>query len=401
MLRAAKFLILAAVLLALAWWVGSLPGNVTAHAGPYTIATSTPAALLLIFLITLLFTILLRVLGGIRHAPGSFSAWRGGRRAKLGDIATQRGLVALAAGDATAARAEAGRAKKLLGETPLVLLLTAEAARLAGQTDEAAAAFQRLTQQKEMRYLGHRGLLRASLAAHDSTVAQKHALAAEEAYPGATWTRARRLELALREKDYTAALALTHEPAEVAALATAASYTTPNPHRALDYAKQAMKADPTLAPAIVALADALNGRQKPRAARKALLAGWKTTPHPLIAAAWFAPEATPLERAQDAAILAAANPGHAESELLLAQTALAANLPGEAKRHAEAALAAGATDGRAQSILDQLAGKPAIPSRLVWVCDSCHHAQAEWAAICPGCTAAGTMRWKAPGTALV
>ncbi len=48
-------------------------------------------------------------------------------------MATQRGLVALAAEDAVTAQAEAGRARKLLGETPLVLLLTAEAAQLGGR----------------------------------------------------------------------------------------------------------------------------------------------------------------------------------------------------------------------------------------------------------------------------
>jgi HemY protein len=400
MLRAVKFLLIATLLLAVAWWVGSLPGTVTAHAGPYTVITSTPAAVVLLFLIALLFTGLLRMLGAIRRAPGSLAAWRGGRKAEAGEAAIQRGLVALAAGDANAARTEAGRAKKLLGQTPLVLLLTAEAARLSGQDEEAKAAFQHLTHHKVMSFLGHRGLLRDSLAAHDNTTAQKHALAAEDAYPGAVWTRAQRLNLALRERNHTAALALTREPAQVAALATAASQAAQNPREALAYAKQAVKADPTLAPAVVALATALRGHQKLRAARKVLLASWKTAPHPLLAAAWFTPDSTPLERAQSAATLAAANPSHPESELLLAETSLAANLPGEAERHAKAALAAGATDGRAQSILDQLTGKLPALSRLGWVCEACHHSQTEWEAICPVCEAAGTMRWRALGTAL-
>ena len=120
------------------------------------------------------------------------------------------------------------------------------------------------------------------------------------------------------------------------------------------FAKQAVRADPTLAPGVVALADALNAAGKARAARRALLAGWKAQPHPLIAQAWFAPVATPIERAQAAAELAAANPGHAESELVLGETALAARLTGEARRHAEAAIAAGATDARADNILAAL-----------------------------------------------
>ncbi|HTQ70136.1 MAG TPA: heme biosynthesis HemY N-terminal domain-containing protein, partial [Acidocella sp.] len=211
MLTAVKFLLLAALLLALAWWVGGLPGDVTAHAGAYTVTTSTPAALLLLFIIALIFTMLVRVIGGIGAAPGRMAAWRGRKRLAAGERATQRGLVALAAEDAVAAQAEAKRADKLLGDTPLVLLLRAEAARLAGDVAGAKAAFAALTTHKEMGYLGHRGLLRGSLEAADHEAARRHALAAEDAYPGAAWTRAQRLTLALKAQDYSAALGLTQD----------------------------------------------------------------------------------------------------------------------------------------------------------------------------------------------
>ena len=212
MLRAVKFLLIAAVLLVLAWWIGGLPGDVTAHVGQYTVETSTPAALLVLFLIALFFFVLLRVIGGIRRAPGGLSAWRGGRRQRQGELATQRGIVALAAGDAAAARAEAGRARKLLGDTPLVLLLVAESARLAGQAEQAQAAFSQLTRHKDMAFLGHRGLLTHSIAqgAHDE--AHAHALAAEDAYPGSHWLRGQRLELAVRQENWAGALALTKAP---------------------------------------------------------------------------------------------------------------------------------------------------------------------------------------------
>ena len=165
MLRAVKFLLIAAVLLVLAWWIGGLPGDVTAHVGPYTVETSTPAALLVLFLIA---SALFRVAARDRRhpaRPGGLSAWRGGRRQQQGELATQRGIVALAAGDAAAARAEAGRARKLLGDTPLVLLLAAESARLAGQAEQAQAAFPQLTRHKDMAFLGHRGLLPPQLRA--------------------------------------------------------------------------------------------------------------------------------------------------------------------------------------------------------------------------------------------
>ena len=123
---------------------------------------------------------------------------------------------------------------------------------------------------------------------------------------------------------------------------------------------------------------------KARAAKKALLAGWKEAPHPLIAAAYLAPLATPLERAQAASELAAARPGHAESELILGETALEARLTGEARRHAEVAMATHVDDGRAADILASLEGRPAHAGQrcrlgLRRLPDAC----ADWAPVCP------------------
>ena len=393
MLRAIKYILVAAVLLALAWWVGGLPGNVVAHAGPYTVATSTPAALLILFVIALIFTVLLRVIGGVRRAPGGLSAWRGGRRARLGDVALQRGIVALAAGDALVAQAEAVRTRRLLGDTPMALLLAGEAARLSGDGEQAKAAFAKLTAHKELAFLGHHGLLRHSMASGDVEAAQGHALAAADAYPSSGWLQGRRLELALRQQDWGAALALAKVPVEVAALATQAANTETDKSRALNYARRAVKADPALAAGVVAFAAALQARGKLRAARKVLLAGWKTAPNPLIAAAFLAPLASPIERAQAAAALEAANPGHAESELVLAETSLSARLTGEARRHAKAALEAGASDGRAENILSRLDGQHEAALAPAWECASCHARQAQWVVICPNCQSLGGLKY--------
>lgn len=398
MLTATKFLLLAALFLALAWWVGGLPGDVTAHAGPYIITTSTPAALLLLFLIAALFTVMLRVMGGILGTPRQVADWRRRKNAAAGEVAAQRGLVALAAGDAAAASAQALRAKKLLGETPLAVWLRAEAAHLAGDAAGAKAAYKALTAIKEMRFLGHRGLLRASLAEADHEGAKTHAAHAEDAYPGAAWTRAQRLELALKEQNFVRALGLTREKTEVAALAVAAGGRAATAREKLRYARMALQAVPDFAPAVAAASQALRAVGKPRATRKMVLVAWKTAPHPLLADAWFAPEATPIERAQDAVALAAANPGHVESEILLARTALDAGLVAEAKRHAEAALAAGPDNGRAQGILDALQDRPAAPVRSAWTCVVCHNTAPDWVPLCPACGKPGTLQWRPSAT---
>jgi HemY protein len=405
MLRAFGFLIVAVILLALAWAIGSIPGTLTAHSGGYMVQTSVPAAIVMMAVIALVLALLLRLFGGIRRAPGGFGNWRSGRRRRLGEAATERGIVALAAGDAAAAQTEAVNARRLLGDTPLVLLLTAESARLAGKPEQANAAFQQLTQHKRMAYLGHRGLLRHHLAAGDSDTAAGHALAAEDAYPGGAWTKDQRLEIALRKRDYAAALNLARNPAQTVALATAAANAATSPADALIFAKRAIKTAPGFAPAIAAYANALRRAKRDRAARQTLLKGWAAAPHPLLGDAWLEKIAAPIERAQAAVELADSAPRHPESELLLAQTALAAQLSGEAKRHAHAALAAGLKDKRVYAILaslepgpDSIAAAANAPAAK-WRCEQCQAETEDWTAICPNCGKAGTLAWQSSNLA--
>jgi HemY protein len=399
MRSAIRFIIIAIIFLVVAWWISSIPGTFTAHSGNITVTTSVPFAILALALIAIIATSLLRVLFHLRRAPGGFSDWRGGRRKNLGEIATNRGIVALAAGDAKAAEIEAVRAKKLLGETPLVLLLTAESSRLAGKPDQAKAAFEKLTKHKDMAFLGHRGLVRHHVAAGDHGTADIHAKNAEDSYPGAAWLKTQRFGIAIKQQDFAAALAHTRNPAEIAALATGAAQSTTDNRAALAYAKQAIKADPNLAPATVTYATTLRKLTRNRAAKKILLKGWTTAPHPLIATAYLAHVSAPIERVQAAAELAKAKPGHPESELLLAQTSLEAKLTGEAKRHADNAIAAGLTDRRPYAILaalDEPEAKAALTHAYqpTWSCTSCYTEHESWHPACPNCAKPGTLIWK-------
>jgi HemY protein len=408
MRRALRFIVIAAILLGIAWWISTIPGTLTAHAGAYIVQTSVPVAIVLLIAAVIIVVILLRVLGGIRRAPRGYGAWRGGRRSKLGEVATHRALNALAAGDAKAAQAESQRARKLLGETPLVLLLIAESARLAGDQPQSQAAFQKLAGEKNTAFLGHRGLLRLSAATGDHATASKHALSAADAYPGSAWLKNQRLDLAVRKTDWKAALTLARTPAETAALATAAAIAAPTNRETLAFAKQAIKASPGLAPASVTYATALRKAGKPRAAKRALLKAWTTAPNPLISAAYLEGISTPLERAQAAGDLAFVNPNHPESELLLAETALPAKLTGEAKRHANAAITGGLTDKRPYAVLaalddgrDALAALANAPIPR-WRCNSCFTEHDQWDPVCPHCAKPGTFTWTpAPSKALV
>lgn len=386
-----KFCIIALVILAIAWWVSGLPGTVTASAAGYQVFVPVPVAILFIILLIIVTVGLTRLLGGLRRTRTRLTNWNKRRRQTTSEAALQRGLVALAAGDASSAAAAAKKAKSILGNTAFVQWISAEAARLAGQTEEAKQAFERLTQDPDMKFLGYQGLLREAMAAERWTDAAISATAAESAWPGGRWVQEQRVTLALKQQNYRQALEFSQRAEERAALAIAAAKQAETPALALNFAKQAMKADATQPIVVATLAQALRKIGKNRAARKTILKRWKKNPTPVLAQAWFANEASPLDRAQDAAKLAAANPGHVESELLLAQTALDADLSGEARRHAEAAKAAGNHDGRADAILAKLDHQTPPDLTPAWQCTACQSQQEEWAPVCPACGKIGTL----------
>lgn len=396
MWKVLKFCIIAFIILGIAWWVSGIPGTVMADGAGYQITTSAPVALLLIALLLLVVIILTRLFVGARRGAARLADWRYKRRHVAGEAALQRGIVAVAAGDAASASNAGSKAKSLLGDTAFVQWILAEAARLAGRTEEAKQAFERLTHDPDAKFLGYQGLLRETMKTGRWEEAARLAEEAENAWPGGSWTRQQRINLALRQENYARALQLTKLEPERTALAIAASQQAETPDLALNFAKQAMKADASQPMAIANLALALRKAGKDRAARKTVLKGWKQTPDPLLAQAWFPADATKLERAQAAAKLAAANPGHVESELLLAQTALEADLKGEARRHAEAALAAGNKDGRAAAILAELDNHPAPSLATVWHCTACQSQQERWRPVCPACGRVGTLTASVP-----
>jgi HemY protein len=302
--------------------------------------------------------------------------------------------------DAATAQARAVRAKTLLGETPLVLLLTAEAARLAGDAETAAVHFEKLTADKALGFAGHHGLLRHSLAVADHDKAAVHATTAARKFPGSAWVQKQRLHLAVAQKHWADGLAFTNDPAEIAALGSAAAQVA-DPRQGVKLAQAALRAVPGFAPALVAYAAALRALGKERAARGVLKNGFKGNPHPLIAAAYVAGFGTPIERAQAAQSLAAVAPAQGESALIQAQTALAADLPGEARRHAHDAIAAGMTDARPLAVLAALEGKPAPAAPVPgWICEACNTKSENWVPVCPHCQKLGGMAWRALGTAL-
>ena len=411
-MRRILFLLFAGlVAVALAWWLAALPGQVTLDIAGLVLETRTGIAVLLGIVLLLLLVLVLRVLLLLVDLPARFRRWRQRRRRARGDAAVTTALVALAAADAPAARAAARRARDLLGDSAQTLLLDAEANRLAGRDGDAEAIYRRMESRPDSAFLGLRGLFRQALAREDWNEAATLAKRAEAAHPGARWLREERIALAVRRGDWAQAQRLADAEAPRLAFATAAALAAP-PAEAQALAKRAWKQDRGFAPAALAYAKALRAAGKEGRAQAVLAESWALAPNPALADLALAVVTDPLARVTAATRLAAGAAEHGESHFLLARTSLAAGLTGEARRHLQAARAAGLDQRRVWLLLAEVEAQERPDSEAAqrdalrhaaasgpdpaWHCDSCGASPAEWHPACPACGAPATLRWGLP-----
>ena len=406
---ALSLVIVAVLVIAGAWWLSALPGDLSVTLGDTTIQASTPIALTLLALLFFAIYVVVRLLAGLISLPRRNRRWRAENHRRQGDRSVTRTLVALAANDAGAARREAERSRRLLGDTPLTMLLAAQAARQAGREVEAEGAFQALAQSREGRLLGLRGLMRQAIDKQDWQAATTIAAQAEAAHPGAAWLRDERRTLALRTGNWREAMRLA-APNQRAALTLAAAEEEPDPNASMRLAKQAFEADPGLPAAAVTYAKRLRATGRERLAQEALRRAWSLNPQPDIAEEFVRPLPDKLARAQDMAVLVRSNPDHAESTLAVGRAALEAGLTGEARRQIEAARARGlnekrlwtlladvaAMDGKPEEEQDALRHVPNADPDPVWRCTNCGTQHTAWHPICHACEATGMIGWGKP-----
>jgi HemY protein len=270
--------------------------------------------------------------------PGLWSiTWRARRRHK-GQAALSRGLIAVGSGDAKLARRQAADALRLLGKEPLSLLLAAQAAQLSGERRDAETAFRDMLETPETKLLGLRGLFVEAKRRGDEDAAHGYSEQAATLSPAAMWANEAILEYHGRTKNWQAALGALdrasrmidratfkrHRAVLLTALAMAAAENDPDV--ALDRAREAVKLAPDLVPASVLLARIYAKRGEFRKASKVIEAAWKRSPHPELGVGYLAIRSgdAARERIARAEVLFSIQPGHSESRLLLAETAIEA-----------------------------------------------------------------------------
>src|SRR5690349_15534720 len=147
------------------------PGQVAIAWHGWLIDTSVGVLVAAAALLAFLVSLLALIVTGLRRSPVAIGRWRRERRRRAGEIELTRGLVALAAADAVEARRHAERARGMLGATPVVLLLAAEAASRQGDHEAARRAYAALLERRDTELLGLRGLIGQALRAGDDGAA--------------------------------------------------------------------------------------------------------------------------------------------------------------------------------------------------------------------------------------
>lgn len=432
-----KILLFVGIAAGLAYGAGMImetPGEVTlAFAGREV--TLSPLGFILAMLVILLAVwILLKIVGFLvailRFITGDQTAitrYLDRNRERKGFDALTQSMLALAAGEGRKAQAKAALAEKLLDRPELTRLVKAQTAELNGNADQAAVIYKEMLTDDRTRFVAVQGLLRQKLANGDTATALKLAEKAFALQPRHVPTLDTLFDLQTRAEDWggarrtlSAKVRAASLPKDVGnrreavlSLADArAALEDGNTARARDAAYAANKMSPTFGPAAALAAEMHAKLGEPRHAARIVKKAWTEAPHPDLAAAFasIAPDETPDERVKRFQLLLKINPDNAETRMVAAELALAAeDFPGArralgdlAGRHPTTrSLAIMAAIERGEGAPDSvvrgwLAKALSAPRGEAWVCGKCNTAHGSWVPICSHCESFDTLAWTLP-----
>ena len=348
-------------------------------------------------------------------------------RQRKGFEALAEGMMALAAGEGRVAMDKAARAERYLDRPELTNLIAAQGAEMAGDRRRAELCYRALLTDERTRFVGIRGLMQQRLAAGDTDTALKLAERAYALRPRHGETHDTLLRLQTQRGDWGAArrtlqakLKAGGLPRDVHrrrdAVLALSEATGPRSEateaQAQEAAIEANRLSPDLVPAAVAAARAHIAQGRPKLAARAIRRAWEAQPHPDLAAAFadIQPDETPAQRIKRFRALTEVRPDDAETRMLRAELALAAedfpaarrSLGDLATEHPTARsltlMAAiergeGASDAVVRAWLARAVTAPRGPQ---WVCSNCHNIHGDWAPICDNCGAFDTLAWTEP-----
>jgi HemY protein len=410
-------------------WLADRPGTVLVAFGGYELRTTVAVAAVALAGTALGLSLLWTAVNMLLYLPSRLSASSRARRRSRGYQAVSRGMIAVGAGDAIAARRYANEAERYLGPEPLALLLKAQSAQVSGNRAAAETAFSRMMDDPETRVLGLRGLFMEARRRGDNGAARQYALEAARIAPAATWASDAVIEERCAARDWRGALAALERRASLglvdkAALrrqravlltADAIDRMERDPHGALATVQDAVKNAPDLVPAAALAGKLLSHRGDLRKAARIVEAAWKAAPHPDLANAYLGlrPGDSALDRLRRAETLAKLSSWDPEARIAMARTALEAREFGRARMALEPLLtdrpsvrvcllmadleqAEHGSSGRSREWIARAARAPRDPA---WIADGV--VSDRWAPVSPVSGRLDAFVWQAPPDMLV
>jgi HemY protein len=338
MIRVLLFLALVALIAFGVVWFADRPGDVAIVWQGYRIETSVMVALVAVAIVALIAVIVWSIVRTILRSPDLIAMFMSHRRGVRGYLAISRGLIAIGAGDASAAKRASNEVERIAPGEPLALLLNAQVAQLSGDRAAAEHAFRAMAERDDTKLLGLRGLYIEAQRRKDMVAARAFAEEAANASPALGWAGQAALEFRCASGDWSAALAaldrnsrygLVDKPEykrQRAVLLTAQALAAEESDRdrARSLALDALKLAPTLVPAAELAGRLLGDAGELRRASRVIEKAWTANPHPDLADTYahLRPGDSARERLTRVQSLALRAPGHAESALAVARAAL-------------------------------------------------------------------------------
>ena len=188
-------------------WLAERPGELLVNWQGYEIRTSVMVAVVGAAIALALIAIVGALLRAVVRTPQTVGNFFGGRRRDRGYRALSRGMIAVGAGDTRAAQRAARESQSLLGRSePLVLLLSAQAAQIAGDGNSARSAFTALSETAETRVLGLHGLFVEARRTGEHAAARHFAEEAIRISPRVAWAGTALFDYQCQAGDWEGAL---------------------------------------------------------------------------------------------------------------------------------------------------------------------------------------------------
>jgi HemY protein len=338
MIRVLLFLALVALAAFGFVWIADRPGDIAITWQGRQIETSVMVVAVALVIVVVLAIMVWSIVRNILRSPDLIAMFLSHRRGVRGYLAISRGLIAVGAGDARAARRAADDAGRIAPGEPLALLLDAQCAQLSGDRAAAEHAFRKMAERDDTKLLGLRGLYIEAQRRQDHAAARGYAEEAANAAPSLGWAGQAALEFRCAAGDWTAAQAALDRNSRYglidkadykrqrAVLITARALAAEDSDRdqARSLALDALKLAPTLVPAAELAARLLSEAGEQRRAARIIEKAWQANPHPDLADTYAHLRSgdSARERLTRVQALAIKAPGHAEGALAVARAAI-------------------------------------------------------------------------------